>query len=49
MLEAFYLRSRSLREMSEEFDVPLGTIKRRLHMARHRLRELLGSAPAVEE
>jgi RNA polymerase sigma-70 factor (ECF subfamily) len=49
MLEAFYLRSRSLREMSEEFDVPLGTIKRRLHMARHRLRELLGSEPAVEE
>jgi RNA polymerase sigma-70 factor (ECF subfamily) len=41
MLEAFYLRSRSLREMSEEFDVPLGTIKRRLHVARQRLKELL--------
>jgi RNA polymerase sigma-70 factor (ECF subfamily) len=41
MLEAFYLRSRSLREMSEEFDVPLGTIKRRLHTARQRLRQLL--------
>jgi RNA polymerase sigma-70 factor (ECF subfamily) len=41
MLEAFYLRSRSLREMSEEFDVPLGTIKRRLHTARQRLRECL--------
>ncbi len=41
MLEAFYLRSRSLREMSEEFDVPLGTIKRRLHTARLRLRQWL--------
>jgi RNA polymerase sigma-70 factor (ECF subfamily) len=39
VLEAFYLRNRSLREMSEEFDVPLGTIKRRLHTARQRLRE----------
>jgi RNA polymerase sigma-70 factor (ECF subfamily) len=41
MLEAFYLRGRSLREMSEEFDAPLGTIKRRLHTARQRLRQLL--------
>ncbi|HWG47184.1 MAG TPA: sigma-70 family RNA polymerase sigma factor [Gemmataceae bacterium] len=41
MLEAFYLRSRSLREMSAEFDVPLGTIKRRLHTARQRLRQIL--------
>jgi RNA polymerase sigma-70 factor, ECF subfamily len=41
MLEAFYLRSRSLREMSEEFDAPLGTIKRRLHTARQRLRQHL--------
>jgi RNA polymerase sigma-70 factor (ECF subfamily) len=52
MLEAFYLRSRSLREMSEEFDVPLGTIKRRLHTARQRLRQLLEpqqDVPATEE
>jgi RNA polymerase sigma-70 factor (ECF subfamily) len=41
MLEAFYLRSQSLREMSEEFDAPLGTIKRRLHTARQRLRQHL--------
>jgi RNA polymerase sigma-70 factor (ECF subfamily) len=41
MLEAFYLRGRSLREMSEELDVPLGTVKRRLHTARLRLREVL--------
>jgi RNA polymerase sigma-70 factor (ECF subfamily) len=41
MLEAFYLRSCSLREMSEEFDAPLGTIKRRLHTARQRLKRFL--------
>jgi RNA polymerase sigma-70 factor (ECF subfamily) len=41
MLEAFYLRSRSLREMSEEFEAPLGTIKRRLHTARQRLKQFL--------
>jgi RNA polymerase sigma-70 factor (ECF subfamily) len=38
MLEAFYLRGRSLRQMSREFAAPIGTIKRRLHMARRRLR-----------
>jgi RNA polymerase sigma-70 factor (ECF subfamily) len=36
-LEAFYLRHQSLREMSDGFDAPLGTIKRRLHVARKRL------------
>ena len=36
-LEAFYLRHQSLREMSDDFDAPLGTIKRRLHVARKRL------------
>ncbi len=36
-LEAFYLRGCSLNQMSQEFDAPLGTIKRRLHTARHRL------------
>ena len=41
MLEAFYMRSRSLREMSEEFAAPLGTIKRRLHTARQRLKQFL--------
>jgi len=40
-LEAFYLRGRSLIEMSEEFDSPVGTIKRRLHVARKRLAERL--------
>jgi len=36
-LEAFYVRGRSLLEMSNDFDAPLGTIKRRLHVARKRL------------
>jgi RNA polymerase sigma-70 factor (ECF subfamily) len=40
-LEAFYLRGRSLKQMAREFDVPTGTIKRRLHVARQRLKEVL--------
>src|SRR5262245_28201415 len=40
-LEAFYLRGRSLKQMSRDFDTPVGTIKRRLHVARKRLRKLL--------
>lgn len=36
-LEAFYVDGRSLVEMSTKFDTPLGTIKRRLHVARKRL------------
>lgn len=36
-LEAFYVRGRSLVEMSADFDAPIGTIKRRLHVARLRL------------
>lgn len=40
-LVAFYIRGRSLRQMSREFETPVGTIKRRLHVARKRLREVL--------
>ncbi|MEM0926321.1 MAG: sigma-70 family RNA polymerase sigma factor [Planctomycetota bacterium] len=36
-LTAFYLNGRSLIEMSHEFGAPIGTIKRRLHVARKRL------------
>jgi RNA polymerase sigma-70 factor (ECF subfamily) len=36
-LEAFYVEGQSLNEMSAGFDAPLGTIKRRLHVARKRL------------
>jgi RNA polymerase sigma-70 factor (ECF subfamily) len=40
-LEAFYLRGRSLKQMSREFETPVGTIKRRLHVARQRLKDVL--------
>lgn len=36
-LEAFYIGGQSLLEMAESFEAPLGTIKRRLHVARKRL------------
>lgn len=41
-LIAFYVEGRSLKEMSDDFASPVGTIKRRLHTARSRLREELG-------
>jgi len=42
-LVAFYMNGRSLLEMSADFASPVGTIKRRLHVARKRLaRELAG-------
>ena len=44
-LEAFYLRGRTLKQMSREFETPVGTIKRRLHVARHRLKEVMEDAP----
>jgi RNA polymerase sigma-70 factor, ECF subfamily len=40
-LMAFYIHGRSLKQMSREFETPLGTIKRRLHVARKRLRRQL--------
>lgn len=36
-LQAFYLGGQSLVQMSDSFDAPVGTIKRRLHDARKRL------------
>lgn len=46
-LVAFYVDGQSLIEMSLAFDSPVGTIKRRLHMARKRLAvELEELAPA---
>ena len=38
-LEAVYVRGQSLAEMAGVFDAPIGTIKRRLHVARKRLAE----------
>jgi RNA polymerase sigma-70 factor, ECF subfamily len=40
-LVAFYIQGHSLKEMSREFETPVGTIKRRLHVARNRLRKHL--------
>lgn len=46
-LVAFYVDGQSLIEMSHRFDSPVGTIKRRLHVARKRLAEELAElAPA---
>ncbi len=47
-LEAFYLRGRSLKEMADEFDAPVGTIKRRLFVARDRLKDVLVEAGFTE-
>ncbi|QDT64628.1 RNA polymerase sigma factor [Calycomorphotria hydatis] len=41
-LVAFYFEGQSLKEMAEAFDSPIGTIKRRLHTARNRLKAELG-------
>jgi RNA polymerase sigma-70 factor (ECF subfamily) len=46
-LEAFYVRGESLAEMSTSFRAPIGTIKRRLHVARKRLARHLETAAAV--
>jgi RNA polymerase sigma-70 factor (ECF subfamily) len=43
-LVAFYIRGRSLKQMSREFETPVGTIKRRLHVARNRLRQHMEKA-----
>lgn len=46
-LVAFYIEGQSLQEMSDAFASPIGTIKRRLHMARNRLRDHLAKRQAV--
>ena len=46
-LVAFYFEGRSIQEMSAEFDSPVGTIKRRLHTARNRLRDKLSDVLVV--
>lgn len=43
-LVAFYYEEQSLETMSREASVPLGTIKRRLHVARKRLHQALTAA-----
>ena len=46
-LVAFYVRGQSLVEMSDSFDAPVGTIKRRLHVARKRLAKQVEAVAAV--
>jgi RNA polymerase sigma-70 factor (ECF subfamily) len=55
-LVAFYIQGRSLVEVAEDLDAPIGTIKRRLHTARKRLRAELEASgdewtdfPSTEE
>lgn len=46
-LVAFYVDGRSLNEMSTDFAAPVGTIKRRLHVARKRLAKEVEELVAV--
>ncbi len=46
-LEAFYIGGHSLVEMSVDFAAPIGTIKRRLHVARKRLARELEAHQAI--
>ena len=49
-LDAFYIRGHSLLEIAEMLNVPLGTVKRRLHTARKRLKvELEASVADAQE
>ena len=49
-LEAFYIKGQSLIEIAEALDTPIGTIKRRLHTARKRLKaELQAGVTDAEE
>lgn len=46
-LEAFYIGGQSLIEMSNDFSAPVGTIKRRLHVARKRLAREMETLQAI--
>ena len=43
VLEKHYLDGLGVKRIARRLDVPLGTVKRRLHVARGRLRKVLGS------
>ena len=40
----FYIRGRTLKQLSRSFETPIGSIKRRLHVARHRLKKAMVGA-----
>lgn len=46
-LIAFYIEGQSIEQMSYSFRSPIGTIKRRLHTARNRLKEVMGEFQPV--
>lgn len=46
-LYAFYMEGRSLAEIADETGAPIGTIKRRLHVARKRLAEEIEEVAAI--
>ena len=46
-LVAFYVDGRSLNEMADDFEAPVGTIKRRLHVARKRLAKQVEDLVAI--
>ena len=48
-LVAFYIRGASLKQMSREFETPIGTIKRRLHVARNRLKKVMEKTGTFED
>jgi len=45
-LVAFYIKGQTLKQMAREFETPVGTIKRRLHVARNRLKSALEKSAA---
>jgi RNA polymerase sigma-70 factor (ECF subfamily) len=48
VLLAFYFEGHSVQHISQKLGVPVGTVKRRLHVARHRLqRQLARRTPAM--
>ena len=47
-LEAFYLRDRSLKHMSREYETPVGDINPCLHVTRQRLKDVLEGNSAVD-
>ena len=48
-LVSFYIHGHSLAEIAERLDAPIGTIKRRLHVARKRLKEELQAHAELDE
>jgi RNA polymerase sigma-70 factor (ECF subfamily) len=49
VLVAFYIHGQSLKQISREVEAPIGTIKRRLHVARKRLRRQLERGARTRE